>query len=110
MSASHRFAFSRNGRFDPFAAPRRPRHRILRVVLGLAGVALRSGARSALASLWFVNDDSTAELSSRFYENLITRKMTRADSLRAAQVAMIRDERYAHPAYWAPFLMIGSWL
>ena len=40
MSASHRFAFSRNGRFDPFAAPRRPRHRILRVVLGLAGVGL----------------------------------------------------------------------
>ena len=81
-----------------------------RSAMGLAGVALRSGARSALASLWFVNDDSTAELSSRFYENLITRKMTRADSLRAAQVAMIRDERYAHPAYWAPFLMIGSWL
>ena len=81
-----------------------------RSAMGLAGVALRSGARSALASLWFVNDDSTAELSSRFYENLITRKLTRADSLRAAQVAMIHDDRYAHPAYWAPFLMIGSWL
>ena len=81
-----------------------------RSAMGLAGVALRSGARSALASLWFVNDDSTAELSARFYENLIARKLTRAAALREAQVAMIRDEHYSHPAYWAPFLMIGSWL
>lgn len=40
MSAFHRSAFSRHGRFDPFAAPRRPRHRILRIVLGIAGVGL----------------------------------------------------------------------
>ena len=81
-----------------------------RSAMGLAGVALRSGARSALASLWFVNDESTAELSSRFYENLVAKKMTRAAALRDAQMAMIQDERYMHPAYWAPFLMIGSWL
>ena len=81
-----------------------------RSAMGLAGVALRSGARSALASLWFVNDESTAELSSRFYENLIAKKLTRAAALREAQMAMIADERFAHPAYWAPFLMIGSWL
>ena len=81
-----------------------------RSAMGLAGVALRSGARSALASLWFVNDESTAELSSRFYENLIAKKLTRAAALRNAQMAMIADERFAHPAYWAPFLMIGSWL
>ena len=81
-----------------------------RSAMGLAGVALRSGARSALASLWFVNDESTAELSSRFYENLIAKKLTRAAALRDAQMAMIADERFAHPAYWAPFLMIGSWL
>ena len=81
-----------------------------RSAMGLAGVALRSGARSALASLWYVNDDSTAELSARFYENLISRHLTRASALREAQVAMIADVRYAHPAYWAPFLMIGSWL
>ena len=78
--------------------------------MGLAGVALRSGARSALASLWFVNDESTAELSARFYENLIAKKLTRAAALRVAQMAMIVDERFTHPAYWAPFLMIGSWL
>ena len=81
-----------------------------RSAMGLAGVALRSGARSALASLWFVNDESTAELSARFYENLIAKKLGRAAALRGAQMAMIADERFTHPAYWAPFLMIGSWL
>lgn len=81
-----------------------------RAAMGLAGVALRSGARSALASLWFVNDESTAELSARFYQALVGGGQNRAAALRTAQQAMIADERFSHPAYWAPFLMIGSWL
>lgn len=81
-----------------------------RSAMGLAGVALRSGARSALASLWYVNDESTAELSSSFYENLITKGQTRAGALRNAQITMLQAEKFAHPAYWAPFLMVGSWL
>ena len=66
--------------------------------------------RSALASLWFVNDESTAELSARFYQALVGGGQNRAAALRTAQQAMIADERFSHPAYWAPFLMIGSWL
>ncbi len=81
-----------------------------RAAMGLAGVALRSGARSALASLWYVNDESTAELSGAFYNNLVGRKQTRAGALREAQVSMIRSDKFGHPAYWAPFLMVGSWL
>ncbi|MBL8519892.1 MAG: CHAT domain-containing protein [Betaproteobacteria bacterium] len=81
-----------------------------RAAMGLAGVALRSGARSALASLWYVNDESTAELSSTFYNNLVAQRQTRAGALRQAQVSMIRSEKFSHPAYWAPFLMVGSWL
>ncbi len=81
-----------------------------RAAMGLAGVALRSGARSALASLWYVNDESTAELSGTFYNNLVARRQTRANALREAQVAMIHSEKFGHPAYWAPFLMVGSWL
>lgn len=81
-----------------------------RAALGLAGVALGAGARSALASLWAVNDESTSLLITGFYENFARKGMTKAASLRQAQIDLARDERFAHPAYWAPFLVIGNWL
>ncbi len=79
-----------------------------RAALGLAGVAVKAGARSALASLWFVNDQSTALLVSEFYKELAGAS-TKAGALRGAQLLLLNDERYRHPAYWAPFLMIGNW-
>jgi CHAT domain-containing protein len=79
-----------------------------RAALGLAGVAVKAGARSALASLWFVNDESTALLIGEFYRQLAT-DAGKAAALRGAQLRLLNDERYAHPAYWAPFLMIGDW-
>jgi len=79
-----------------------------RAALGLAGVAVKAGARSALASLWFVNDQSTALLIGEFYRQLATGR-NKAEALRGAQLFAINDARYAHPAYWAPFLLIGEW-
>jgi CHAT domain-containing protein len=81
-----------------------------RAALGLAGVAVKAGARSALASLWFVNDASTTQLMSQFYRQYRKPGVSRAQALQAAQVSILRDLRYRHPAYWAPFLLIGSWL
>jgi len=81
-----------------------------RAALGLAGVALGAGARTALASLWAVNDESTSLLIAGFYENLARKGMTKAGALRQAQLDLARDERFSHPAYWAPFLVIGNWL
>jgi len=81
-----------------------------RAALGLAGVALKSGARSALASLWFVNDRSTAELVSRFYATLGEVGTTKAQALRRAQLSLISGSEFRHPSYWAPFLVIGNWL
>jgi CHAT domain-containing protein len=80
-----------------------------RSALGLAGVALQAGARSAVATLWSVNDDATALLMTRFYPG-IGQGHSRADALRAAQMSLVADHRFAHPIYWSPFLMIGSWL
>ncbi len=80
-----------------------------RAALGLAGVAVKAGARSALASLWFINDESTALLVAEFYRQLAQPSNDKADALRGAQLALLNDERYRHPAYWAPFLMIGNW-
>jgi CHAT domain-containing protein len=79
-----------------------------RAALGLAGVAVKAGARSALASLWFVNDESTSRLIAEFYRRLADEN-GKAAALRGAQLLLLNDERYAHPAYWAPFLMIGDW-
>ncbi|HEX6996559.1 MAG TPA: CHAT domain-containing protein [Gammaproteobacteria bacterium] len=80
-----------------------------RAALGLAGVAVKAGARSALASLWFVNDESTALLIAEFYRQLATPGNDKAEALRGAQLRLMNDERYRHPAYWAPFLLIGDW-
>jgi CHAT domain-containing protein len=79
-----------------------------RAALGLAGVAVKAGARSALASLWSVNDESTAKLVGEFYRRLGD-DAGKAAALRGAQLLLLNDERYSHPVHWAPFLMIGDW-
>ncbi len=82
-----------------------------RAALGLAGVALKAGARSALATLWFVNDESTATLVADFYTRLRDDKTaSKAKALQQAQIKLLSDPRYGHPCYWAPFVMIGNWL
>jgi CHAT domain-containing protein len=78
--------------------------------LGLAGVAVKAGARSALASLWFVNDAGTSQLMAEFYRQLRKPGVSKAQALQAAQIGTLRDRRYRHPGYWAPFLLIGNWL
>jgi CHAT domain-containing protein/tetratricopeptide (TPR) repeat protein len=77
-------------------------------VLGLAGVATRGGARSTLASLWLVDDESTASLMSEFYEGL-KNGLTKAEALRHAQLTLLQG-RYNHPRFWAAFVLLGNWL
>ncbi|MEO1402343.1 MAG: CHAT domain-containing protein [Cyanobacteria bacterium J06635_1] len=82
-----------------------------RAALGLAGIALRSGARSTLATLWQVNDESTATLMGQFYQQLAkTPGITKAEALRAAQLRLLKQPQYQHPFYWAPFVLVGNWL
>lgn len=83
-----------------------------RATLGLAGMAIKSGARSTLATLWSVNDESTVELINAFYKALGDAKQpnTKAEALRQAQLSLIKDKNYAHPFYWASFVLIGNWL
>ena len=80
-----------------------------RAVLGLAGVAVRSGARSTLATLWSVQDQSTADLMSQFYEALSQSGVSKAEALRQAQLSLLRSPQYQHPFYWAPFVLVGNW-
>ncbi|MBP2293285.1 CHAT domain-containing protein [Azospirillum rugosum] len=81
-----------------------------RAALGLAGVAIKAGARSALASLWFINDQASSQLIADFYRRLAAGGLGKAEALRQAQLAMLKDLRYQHPGYWAAFLLIGNWL
>jgi len=80
--------------------------------LGLAGFALRSGARSTLATLWSVSDQSTADLMSEFYRQLTQPNLnpTKAEALRQAQLSLLNNPEYNHPYFWAPFVLVGNWL
>jgi CHAT domain-containing protein len=81
-----------------------------RAALGLAGVALKAGARSALATLWFINDEASAALIGEFYRQLRDSRLSKAAALQHAQQRLLRDRIYAHPAYWSPFLLLNNWL
>lgn len=89
-----------------------------RATLGLAGVAVRAGARSTLASLWSVNDESTSELMGEFYRELVhangSKNISKAEALQQAQLAMLNNrdpnKQWERPYYWAPFVLVGNWL
>lgn len=79
-----------------------------RAALGIAGIAVQSGARSTIASLWTVDDQSTAQLMRYLYQNL-DQAMGRAEALRQAQLQLLKDPEYSHPYYWSAFTLIGAW-
>ena len=80
--------------------------------LGLTGVVLKSGARSALGSLWPVSDLAAQELFPIFYAWLdnSTRPCSKAEALRQAQLALMNQEAFQHPFYWSAFILVGNWL
>ncbi len=80
-----------------------------RAALGLAGVAVRAGARSTLATLWYVSDAATADIMTLFYGSLSDTTVTKAEALRRAQVELLKDSRYQQPIYWAPYVLVGNW-
>ncbi|MEL7039233.1 MAG: CHAT domain-containing protein [Cyanobacteria bacterium J06592_8] len=80
-----------------------------RAVLGLAGVAVRAGARSTVASLWSLSDESAVEFMGYFYTSLIQGK-SRAEALRQAQLAFLQQKnKYDAPLFWAPYILVGDW-
>lgn len=102
-----------------------------REVEGLAVLAQERGANSVLSTLWPVADESTARLMKAFYWNLGKGHKNKAEALRSAQLTLLRGagdalgvragkhdpaeggaagSRYAHPFYWAPFILSGNWL
>ncbi len=68
----------------------------------------KAGAPTVVASLWSVNDVSTRETMTTFYKQLADGQ-SKGEAMRRAQLATMRDPRFAHPYYWAPFIILGDW-
>lgn len=78
-------------------------------LITLAEAFAMAGAPTLIATLWEVEDSATRLFAETFYEALANRNKDKLDAMRAGQIALIRSAEYAHPFFWASFLMIGSW-
>jgi len=81
-----------------------------KAALGLAGVAIKAGARSALATLWAIDDQVASDLVSDFYRKLQDSSLSKAQALQQAQIKVLEDQEHQHPNFWSPFLLINNWL
>jgi len=81
-----------------------------RAALGLGGVALKAGAKSAIATLWSVDDEVAFLTTTEFYRQIKNNGCTKAKALQSAQLKLISHREYHHPGFWSPFLLIGNWL
>ncbi|PYQ63801.1 MAG: hypothetical protein DMF53_09235 [Acidobacteria bacterium] len=78
-------------------------------LMGLTRGFLYAGVPRVVASLWKVEDRTTAELMSRFYRALWVQRLSPAAALREAQRSLRRDPRYRAPHSWAGFVLQGDW-
>jgi CHAT domain-containing protein len=94
-------------------------------VLGLQRAFQVAGTRTVVASLWKVNDQATRALMERFYENLWSKRLSKLEALRQAQLSMLREgpdrgmeivgapkpaAPQRHPPFlWAAFVLSGDW-
>ena len=75
--------------------------------LGLAGITVRAGVSSTMATLWSVDDFSTTQIMERFYQEL-NNGVPKAKAVQKAQLAFLKREK--RPYFWAPFVLLGNWL
>lgn len=80
-----------------------------RAILGLAGLAVRTGTRSVLSTLWRADDRATTLLMTQFYRQIASGN-TKAEALRQAQLFLFQEEGYLAPYYWGTYSLIGNWL
>ncbi len=78
-------------------------------IMGLTRGFLYAGVPRVVASLWKVQDRTTAELMDRFYRALWQGRLPPAAALREAQRSLRRDPRYRDPYSWAGFVLQGDW-
>ena len=78
-------------------------------IIGLSRGFLSAGSNNLLISFWKVSDNSTSELMTSFYANILKGNVTGYQTpLRTAKLNLIQSDEYAHPYYWSPFVLIGN--
>lgn len=75
---------------------------------GFGLVGQQQGAKAVLATLWKVNDKSTAVLMADMYAQKVKGK-NKIEALRQAQIDLKNKHEYSHPYFWAPFILMGNW-
>jgi CHAT domain-containing protein len=78
-------------------------------LVGLVRGFMYAGATRVVASLWSVDDEVTAQLMAYFYKSLEQDKLSPAAALRAAQIEVLKENRWSPPYYWAGFQVEGEW-
>lgn len=76
---------------------------------GFGVIAQQQGAKSVLATLWKVSDQSTAMLMTDLYRRRQSDGLTKVEALRQSQIALYSNPKYSHPFYWGPFILMGNW-
>ncbi|MEG4984501.1 CHAT domain-containing protein, partial [Microcoleus sp. BR0-C5] len=78
-------------------------------MVGLTRGFMYAGAQRVAVSLWSVDDEGTAVLMQKFYQNMLQEKLAPAAALRAAQMEMMQEKKWQSPYYWAAFTLQGEW-
>lgn len=77
-------------------------------VIGLSRALIYAGANHLVVSFWSVADESTANLMTDFYQQVLTSSPADLSKhLRVAKLNLMQEPAYAAPFYWAPFILIG---
>jgi CHAT domain-containing protein/Tfp pilus assembly protein PilF len=77
-------------------------------IVGTMWALFAAGAKATVASQWKVEASSTTELMVAFHRRLSSGEGEKVDHLRQATLEVMRNPRYAHPFYWAPFVLVGN--
>jgi CHAT domain-containing protein len=77
-------------------------------IVGTMWALFVAGTQSLVVSQWKVESASTTELMAHFHRGLARGEGAKAEHLRRASRELLRDPRYAHPFYWAGFVLVGN--
>jgi CHAT domain-containing protein len=80
-----------------------------REIEGFGVIAQQQGAKAVIATLWSVDDRSSALLMVNMYRLLNEKHLTKIEALRQAQLSLMAQPGYSHPFYWAPVILMGNW-
>jgi len=78
-------------------------------LVGLTRGFMYAGAKRVVVSLWNVNDLATAELMTKFYQQMLEKGVNPVAALRAAQLEMLKTQAWKAPYYWAAFVVQGEY-